>query len=192
MDNILQAASQYLGTQDFNNFCQAFVEKVTQGKTGIYPSAIQAWQSQQNNAVQGTQGLQPGDTVYFSPNASNNGYGHTGVYQGNGKFISATSNGVREYDLNQWQQMTGQQLLGYVPQKGGNNHVQKAVQHGQNVNGLLASRPAPQQITMPRVQMNPATFQAPTGQTQHPTLPSAVPQQGQSQGHSFGPISIQS
>lgn len=137
---IISAAAKHLGTQNFNNFCQAFVEKVTKGKTGIYPSAITAWQQQQNKAVSGTRGMKPGDVIYFSPNASNQGYGHTGIYVGNNKFISATGKGVAEVDLSQWQQMTGQQLLGYVPQEGdGGATIDQARASGQNFNGEIVN-----------------------------------------------------
>lgn len=116
VQNILNTAAQYLGTSDYNNFCEAFVEQATQGHTGTYPSAIQAWLAQQKSAVSGTtKGIQPGDTVYFSANEGNGGYGHTGIYVGNNQFISATNNGVQTQDLSQWQSSTGQQLLGYVP-----------------------------------------------------------------------------
>ena len=141
VQSILQTASQYLGTNDFNNYCEAFVEQVTQGKTGIYPSAIQAWISQQKNAVPGTNGIQPGDTIYFSPNQSNNGYGHTGIYIGNGQFISATYNGVKTANLSSWQQSTGQQILGYIPtgQNGAGAQIaQNALSNGKMLSDQLS------------------------------------------------------
>ena len=149
VQNILNTASQYLGTQDYRNFCEAFVEQVTQGKTGMYPSAIQAWVAQQGNAVQGTQGIQPGDTVYFSANKGNGGYGHTGIYIGNGQFISATYNGVKTEDLGKWQASTGQQLLGYVPSGAqGRGVVQSAQNTGQQLNSQMnqAGNSDPQQM----------------------------------------------
>lgn len=115
VQSILNTASQYLGTKDFNNYCEAFVEQATQGHTGVYPSAIQAWIAQQQSARLGTQGIQPGDTIYFGADKSNGGYGHTGIYIGNGQFISATYNGVKTADLSKWQASTGQKLLGYIP-----------------------------------------------------------------------------
>lgn len=110
----LDIARSYMGAKAFIGYCQAFVNRVTGGKTSG-ASAIQAW----NNApqkVQGTtQGMQPGDLVYFSPNSSNRGYGHTGIYAGNNQFISATDNGVKQTGLFDWMKETGQKLLGYVP-----------------------------------------------------------------------------
>lgn len=149
VQNILNTASQYLGTQDYRNYCEAFVEQVTQGKTGLYPSAIQAWVNQQQNAIHGTQGIQPGDTIYFSANKSNGGYGHTGVYVGNGQFISATYNGVKTEDLGKWQASTGQQLLGYVPSGAqGRGIVQSAQNTGQQLNSQMnqAGSANPQQM----------------------------------------------
>lgn len=109
------------GDQNYNGWCQAFVEQVG----GVRPptpsaSAIEAWNSfsQHGKAVPGTQGLRPGDLIYFSPNTSNNNDGHVGIYQGNNKMVSATDNGVKASDLSQWQQETGQQILGHVPQGG--------------------------------------------------------------------------
>lgn len=107
-------AQKSIGDQSYNGWCQAFVEHATQGKTGLYPSAIAAWQQQQNKAVPGLTGVKPGDPIYFAPNDSNEGYGHTGIYVGDNKFISATDNGVKTYDLNDWSNMTGQQILGYL------------------------------------------------------------------------------
>lgn len=138
VQSILNTASQYLNTNDFNNFCEAFVEQATQGHTGVYPSAIQAWIAQQKNAVQGTQGIQPGDTIYFSANQGNGGYGHTGIYIGNGQFISATYNGVKTANLSQWQQSTGQKLLGYVPSgQAGRGVAQFAMQNGKMLQGQM-------------------------------------------------------
>lgn len=138
VQSILNTAAQYLGTNDFNNFCEAFVEQATQGHTGVYPSAIQAWMAQRNNAVVGTQGIQPGDTVYFSADKSNGGYGHTGIYIGNNQFISATYNGVKTADLSQWQKSTGQKLLGYVPSgQAGRGVAQFAMQNGKMLQGQM-------------------------------------------------------
>lgn len=138
VQSILNTASQYLGTQDYRNYCEAFVEQATQGHTGVYPSAIQAWMAQRNNAVQGIQGIQPGDTIYFGADSSNGGYGHTGVYIGNGQFISATYNGVKQTDLTSWLKSTGQQLLGYVPSGGeGRGIVQSAQDSGKMLNGQM-------------------------------------------------------
>jgi hypothetical protein len=107
------------GDQSYNGWCQAFVEQVTGVKPqGDSSSAVNAWNSFAKNgqAVPSTQGMKAGDLVYFSPNASNNNDGHVGIYQGNGKFVSATDNGVNVQDMTDWQKKTGQQVLGYIPQ----------------------------------------------------------------------------
>ena len=154
---ILNTASQYLGTNDYNNYCEAFVEQSVYGKTGMYPSAIDAWVAQQKQAVQGSQGIQPGDTVYFSANKGNGGYGHTGIYIGNNQFISATYNGVQTNDLSKWQQSTGQQLLGYVPtgQSGNGSQIaQFAQSNGQMLNGQMTMAGNAQPNQLPQMMQN--------------------------------------
>ncbi len=118
--NSLSSAKQKLGDQSYIGYCEAFTEQVTVGHQGIWPSAISAWNGQQDKAVQGLDGVQPGDAIYFAPDQSNSGYGHTGVYSGDNRFVSATDNGVQETNLNDWQNMTGQQILGYIPHGGTN------------------------------------------------------------------------
>lgn len=113
--SLLDKARQYLGKNAYIGLCEAFVERMTQGAEGIYRSAIDAWNQHQGNRQTDLSKAQPGDAIYFAADASNRGFGHTGVYMGNGKFISATDNGIRQYDLNDWQKRTGQKVLGYVP-----------------------------------------------------------------------------
>jgi len=111
----VKAAKADSSDQNFNGWCQAFVEQATGSKVK-YPSAIDAWNAQKDKAVPTTIGMKPGDLVYFSPNDSNEGNGHTGIYEGNNQFISATDKGVIPYDLTDWQKLTGQSILGYIPQ----------------------------------------------------------------------------
>lgn len=113
----VQSAQGDTGDQTYNNYCEKFVEQAVYGKAGMFPTAADAINSysQQGQAFAGTKGIQPGDMVYFAPDQSNSYEGHAGIYTGNNKFVSATDNGVEEYDLNKWQKDTGQQLVGYVP-----------------------------------------------------------------------------
>lgn len=106
-------AKQQLGKQEYINYCEQFVENAS-GANGQYASAINAWNSRPQQQQTDLSQIRPGDTVYFSANDSNGGDGHAGIYAGNGQFISATDNGVQQYDLGAWQKMTGQQLLGYI------------------------------------------------------------------------------
>lgn len=114
--SVLNKAKQALGNQDYTGLCEKFVE-MTQGTTGKYASAIDAWNKQgaDGKAQSGLQGIQPGDAIYFAPDKTNSGYGHTGVYTGDGNMISATNNGVKETPLSGWIKSTGQQILGYIP-----------------------------------------------------------------------------
>ncbi len=152
----LEIARQYLGTSKFIGYCQSFVRQVTGGKTNG-ASAIAAW----NNApqkVQGTQGMQPGDLVYFNADKSNQGFGHTGIFAGNNQFISATDNGIRQTDLGSWMKATGQKLLGYVP----------AVERALGLGGQQGSQqtqsnpipPTPQLAISHNVQMRQAGMQS--------------------------------
>lgn len=113
----VQSAQSDSGDQSYNNYCEKFVEQAVYGKAGMFPTAADAINSysQQGQAFAGTQGIQPGDMVYFAPDKSNRFEGHAGIYSGNGSFVSATDNGVEEYSLKDWEKQTGQQLVGYVP-----------------------------------------------------------------------------
>ena len=110
-------AQSRLGKNELPNLCEGFSELATLGHRGVYGSAIQAWQAHRGKAKSGVSGLKPGDLVYFEANQSNNYSGHTGVYSGNGKFISATPNGVKEMSINDWQKNYGSGYLGYIPAK---------------------------------------------------------------------------
>src|ERR1035437_8866889 len=110
----LDRARQALGEKAYIGLCEKFVENAG-GKDAQFASASAAWNGQQGKAVKGSlNGIQPGDEVYFAPDKSNENYGHTGIYAGNGQFISATDNGIKQVDLGSWIQQTGQILLGYV------------------------------------------------------------------------------
>jgi hypothetical protein len=138
----LEIARQYLGTSKFIGYCQRFVRQVTGGRT-IGASAIEAW-NKAPQKIQGVQGIQPGDPVYFSPNSSNRGYGHTGIYAGNGQFVSATDRGIRQANLGEWIKATGQKLLGYVP--GANRALGLGgQQESQQTQNLAYTPPTPEQ-----------------------------------------------
>lgn len=109
-------AEGLLGRQDWDALCQKFVEQVTDGRTGEYPSAVDAWNSYAKSGKGQTDFSQmtPGDLLYFSANDGNSQMGHVGIYTGDGKFVSATYGGVQEKDVNDWMQQTGQKPLGYV------------------------------------------------------------------------------
>lgn len=112
-------------TQAQSGWCQKFVDDaIGTPDQNRQPSADAAWQNYQSTgqAVQGTQGIQPGDIVYFSNN-------HVGIFSGKDKFISATeenpSKPVQTHTFQAWNDITGDTPLGYVknpqslPQIGG-------------------------------------------------------------------------
>jgi hypothetical protein len=84
-------ALNQIGSQDYYNLCQRFVEQAY-GTGGQYRSAGAAgnalnWGADPNSA-------DVGDLVFFKPDASNGGAGHVGIYLGNGEMVSATNKGI--------------------------------------------------------------------------------------------------
>ena len=58
----------------------------------------------------------PGAEVYFSPAASNDGRGHTGISLGGGRFESVTVSGIQDYSIAAWDANAwGAPYLGWVP-----------------------------------------------------------------------------
>lgn len=108
------------GNQDFNGECEQFVEQMTTGKSGIFPTAADAWDYYaKSGQAQPLSQAKPGDLIYFSPDSTNNNQGHTGIIADtNGNFVSATYNGVQTNNLKDWVNLTGQTPLGIVPQGG--------------------------------------------------------------------------
>jgi hypothetical protein len=111
----LARAKAELGKKEYIGYCQSFVEQAT-GSGWQGSSATDAWNRAQNK-VQGLQGVQPGDPVYFQD--PNNPDGHVGIMDQGNNFVSATDNGVEENNLNDWIKLTGQTPLGYLPRIGG-------------------------------------------------------------------------
>lgn len=114
--NVAQAQTK-LGNQDRNGYCQQFVEEATYGKSGMYPTAIDAWDTYAKNgqAYQGdVQKAPSGSLIYFAPDKSNEDAGHVGISDGKGGMISATDNGVEATSVADWQARTKQKPLGYV------------------------------------------------------------------------------
>jgi hypothetical protein len=107
----------------YNGFCQQFVDDIIGTPAqNRQPSASSAWSNyaQTGKAVQGTQGIKPGDIIYFNdPNDPN---GHVGFYTGGDSFISATQQDpqhpVKTQSLKGWQDLTGDSVLGFVPRGG--------------------------------------------------------------------------
>lgn len=108
---VVAKARASMDDASYNGWCQKFVSDVA--GTPRAPTAIAAWQ-QAKNKVQGFDGMQPGDLVYFDTTNTPGGAGHTAIYSGNGKMISG---GWGERDINEWSQSMGQRPLGYVPNR---------------------------------------------------------------------------
>lgn len=110
----LALAKKELGKQEYIGYCETFVEKAT-GSGNQGATASDAWNNQQDKAIQGLEGVRPGDKIYFSD--PNNPAGHVGLADQGGNFVSATDNGIQENNINDWMKTTGQQALGYIPQQ---------------------------------------------------------------------------
>lgn len=92
-------------------------------------SAMEAWRRFQRMGVAqpfNLSQMRPGDLVYMTSYTRNGRkYGHTGIYSGNGNFISALSRGVGEMPLTGtggWQPRSGM-MLGFVRPSGVNASV---------------------------------------------------------------------
>lgn len=112
--NSVTAAQSDIGDQNYNNLCQKFVEQETLGHTGVYGSAIKAYEDQagKGNVSSDYGSLQPGDILFFED--KNQPDGHTALYAGNGKMVSAESaDGVQQRNLSDWIRSTGQTPLGF-------------------------------------------------------------------------------
>lgn len=105
-----------LDGHEFNGLCEAYAEQQLTGHQGIYPSAIAAYQdqAQKGNINTSSDNIPKGAQVFFNADNSNGGFGHTGISNGDGTFTSATYNGVKTFNLSDWEKDTGQQYLGYA------------------------------------------------------------------------------
>jgi 3D (Asp-Asp-Asp) domain-containing protein len=111
----VQTAKSQLGSQDYDGWCMSFVAKAT--GSSYKGNAIDNWYESPNKVAGTLEGIQPGDRIFFTgpQTGPEKGLGHVGLYEGLGKFISATDNGVAEYSISKWNSITGQTVLGYVP-----------------------------------------------------------------------------
>lgn len=84
-------ALSQLGSKDFYNLCQRFIEQAygTGGQFGSAAAAGKALFKTANPAE-----ADVGDLVFFRPDASNGYAGHAAVYLGNGEMVGATNAGV--------------------------------------------------------------------------------------------------
>lgn len=114
----LSSIGKALDGHDWVGLCEAWQEKQTYGKTGIYPTASAAFQNyaQKGQAFNNISQAKAGDLVYFSGDSSNGNAGHVGIITDPAKGImqSATNSGVRQDNIGKWLQNTGQTIAGFV------------------------------------------------------------------------------
>jgi hypothetical protein len=80
-----------LGSKDFFNLCQRFIEQAY-GTGGQYGSAAAAGKALFKTANPAQADV--GDLVFFRPDQTNNYAGHAAIYLGNGEMVGATNAGV--------------------------------------------------------------------------------------------------
>lgn len=148
-----------IGSQAYDDECQKFIEEEIYGHSGMFPNAITAWTSQSQHQKQGLDGIQIGDSLYFSPNSGNGYNGHTGIYQGNGKMLSATDNGVKISDIGNWLSSTGQQLLGYIPTSNPQVRSQLITLHGGSANNQQLDAQSANMVGSQSNQLTPQQWQ---------------------------------
>lgn len=89
-------AQKMTGRVDWNGLCEQFVEEAY-GTKGVFPTAADASRALVTHRGKFSwQDAPVGALLYFTPDQTNDGDGHAGIYLGNGKMISATPSGVRE------------------------------------------------------------------------------------------------
>lgn len=106
---------QSIATPNYAGYCLQWVDD-QQGNKNRQPTAYADYQTHLNNNDINTSSdnIPKGARVYFSPDSSNGNMGHVGISNGDGTFTSATDNGVKTYNLNDWEKYTGQQYLGFA------------------------------------------------------------------------------
>ena len=88
-------AKSMVGRQEWNNLCERLVEEAY-GTRGVFPSAKDA--AKQLVTQRGSSSLRTapvGALLYFRADETNDGYGHAGIYLGNGEMVSARPDGVQ-------------------------------------------------------------------------------------------------
>lgn len=101
-------------TPNYAGYCLKWVDDQTGNKNRL-PTAYADYQAnaQQGNINTSTDNIPKGARVYFSPNDSNGQMGHIGISNGDNTFTSATDNGIKTFNISDWQKLTGQSVLGW-------------------------------------------------------------------------------
>lgn len=104
-----------IATPNYAGYCLQWVDDQT-GNSNRLPNAYADYQAkaQSGNIQTGTDNIPKGARVYFAPDSSNGGMGHVGLSNGDGTFTSATDNGIKTFDIPDWEKYTGQKYLGYA------------------------------------------------------------------------------
>ncbi len=106
----------------FANRCEAFAEQQIYGHQGMYPTAYAAFQAnaQQGNINTSMDNIPAGAQLFFAPDSSNGGAGHTGVMNNDSTFTAPLSNGnIDKFTLSDWLKYSGQQFIGWAPPPSG-------------------------------------------------------------------------
>ncbi len=112
----LAAHGAALDGHEYDGLCEKWAEKQVYGKTGIFPSAMAAFNANaQAGNITSSKDPPKGAQVFFNSDESNGNFGHTGVSLGGGKFESATYNGIKVFSIPDWEKNTGQVYIGATP-----------------------------------------------------------------------------
>jgi hypothetical protein len=96
VERAISWARKLLGRQDWNNWCERFVEEAY-GTKNVFPTAADAGRALVTSRGKNAWRDAPvGSLLYFAADETNEFNGHAAIYAGNGKMISATPSGVKE------------------------------------------------------------------------------------------------
>lgn len=118
MPQDVKNAEEYLGQGVDQGMCEEFTSQMTDNVKWGETSA----DAFQNQLQQGLAVADPtltnmpiGAKIYWNPSSANGGNGHTAIYIGNNKMISADYDKVSINDISAWASNTGMTPSGYVP-----------------------------------------------------------------------------
>lgn len=101
--NAANWAAARVGWQMDQGWCLRFDAEAYNVPAAGINTAIDAWNTWgRSSAIPSGSELLPGMLVYFDKNAGNNYAGHTGIYMGDGTFVSATDVGVERRSVADW------------------------------------------------------------------------------------------
>lgn len=116
---VVAATQSWLDSYAYGSGSETFCERFVANMEGrpVQSTAFAAYQKRSADGQIQSGGVPPaGAEIFFAPEASNEGMGHTGISLGNGMFRSVTVDGIRDYSISDWSSHDwGAPYLGWVP-----------------------------------------------------------------------------